>query len=105
MARSAFRYFGAPVVRILVLSVLFMFFEMRPHYIWGHKTRYISHWPIAMPNQRPAQQEALERPQELAQDSAVWIETFRAHSYEVDLKKAVTLESLCRHFQEAAWNH
>jgi medium-chain acyl-[acyl-carrier-protein] hydrolase len=58
-----------------------------------------------MRNESPLEEEALEKPQEFAQDSAVWSETFRAHSYEVDLKKAVTLESLCRHFQEAAWNH
>src|SRR6185436_8688184 len=36
---------------------------------------------------------------------AIWIEKFRVHSYEVDLSKKGTLESLCQHFQKAAWNH
>ena len=37
--------------------------------------------------------------------TGVWSEAFKVHSYEVDFKKMATLESLCRHFQEAAWNH
>src|SRR5262245_55380326 len=35
----------------------------------------------------------------------VWTEQFRVHSYEADLNGEGTLEGLCRHFQEAAWNH
>src|SRR4051812_24122807 len=34
----------------------------------------------------------------------IWREEFTVHSYEVDFKKGATLEGLCRHFQEAAWN-
>jgi acyl-ACP thioesterase len=41
----------------------------------------------------------------LAQPPAVWSEEFKIHSYEVDLKRQATLETLCRYFQEAAWNH
>jgi acyl-ACP thioesterase len=37
--------------------------------------------------------------------SGVWTETFKVHSYDVDFKQAATVESLCRHFQEVAWNH
>jgi len=47
----------------------------------------------------PRSQESL-----LSKD-AVWTEKFKVHSFEVDLAKRGTLESLCRHFQEAAWNH
>jgi acyl-ACP thioesterase len=36
---------------------------------------------------------------------AIWIEEFKVHSYEVDLKRKASLETLCRFFQEAAWNH
>jgi len=36
---------------------------------------------------------------------AIWAEEFKVHSYDVDFKKMATLESLCRHFQEAAWAH
>jgi acyl-ACP thioesterase len=36
---------------------------------------------------------------------SIWSEQFRIHSYEVALDRLATLESLCRHFQEAAWNH
>lgn len=35
----------------------------------------------------------------------VWSETFSVHSYDVDGGKNATLESLCRHFLEGAWNH
>jgi acyl-ACP thioesterase len=35
----------------------------------------------------------------------VWTEQFRVHSFEADLNGAGSLEGLCRHFQEAAWNH
>ncbi len=35
----------------------------------------------------------------------IWTEEFKVHSYEVDFKRAATLETLCRFFQEAAWNH
>ena len=37
--------------------------------------------------------------------TGVWCEAFRVHSYDVDFNKTATLESLCRHFQEAAWDH
>ncbi len=36
---------------------------------------------------------------------AVWREHFKVHSFEVDFKSLGTPENLCRHFQEAAWNH
>lgn len=39
------------------------------------------------------------------QPKTIWAEQFTIHSYEVDFKKEATLESLCHHFQEAAWNH
>jgi acyl-ACP thioesterase len=35
----------------------------------------------------------------------IWTEQFKVHSYDVDLNKKATLESLCQRFQEAAWNH
>jgi medium-chain acyl-[acyl-carrier-protein] hydrolase len=35
----------------------------------------------------------------------IWTENFKVHSYEVDFKRAATLEKVCRYFQEAAWNH
>jgi acyl-ACP thioesterase len=34
-----------------------------------------------------------------------WTETLLVHSYDVDLGQRVSLETLCRYFQEAAWNH
>ena len=37
--------------------------------------------------------------------TGVWCEAFKVHSYDVDFNKTATLESLCRHFQEAAWDH
>lgn len=40
-----------------------------------------------------------------SKDAVVWREQFKVHSFEVDLNQRGTLESLCRHFQEAAWNH
>ena len=42
---------------------------------------------------------------ESAARAEVWSETFKMHSYEVDVKQLATIESLCQHFQEAAWNH
>jgi len=39
------------------------------------------------------------------EQTGVWTESFKVHSYDVDFKKTATLESLCQHFQEAAWNH
>jgi hypothetical protein len=39
------------------------------------------------------------------EQTGVWTESFKVHSYDVDFNKTATLESLCRHFQEAAWNH
>ena len=35
----------------------------------------------------------------------LWSESFKIHSYEVDVKGRATLEALCRYFQEAGWNH
>lgn len=34
-----------------------------------------------------------------------WVQEFEVHSYEVDLKRAASLEVVCRYFLEAAWNH
>lgn len=34
-----------------------------------------------------------------------WIDNYQIHSYEVDVNRKLTLESLCRIFQESAWNH
>jgi len=42
---------------------------------------------------------------QIAEQTGVWTESFKVHSYDVDLNKMATLESLSRHFQEAAWNH
>ena len=39
------------------------------------------------------------------EQGGVWTESFKIHSYDVDFTKTATLEALCRHFQEAAWNH
>src|SRR6266404_2033681 len=58
-----------------------------------------------MPNQKTVQSDTPQLPPELAQHSTLWSENFKIHSYEVDFKKQATLESLCRHFQEAAWSH
>jgi medium-chain acyl-[acyl-carrier-protein] hydrolase len=57
---------------------------------------------------KTVQLDAGEPPHEaspLSNDAVVWTEQFKIHSFEVDLNKRGTLESLCRHFQEAAWNH
>ena len=35
----------------------------------------------------------------------IWTEHFKVHSYEVDANQRATLETVCRYFQEAAWNH
>jgi medium-chain acyl-[acyl-carrier-protein] hydrolase len=35
----------------------------------------------------------------------IWAEQFKVHSFEADCKGLGTVESVCRHFQEAAWNH
>jgi acyl-ACP thioesterase len=35
----------------------------------------------------------------------IWTEGCKIHSYEVDSTGAVSLEMICRYFQEAAWNH
>jgi medium-chain acyl-[acyl-carrier-protein] hydrolase len=40
-----------------------------------------------------------------AEDSGLWTERFRIHSYEVDFEHRTSLESLCRLFLEAAWSH
>ena len=34
-----------------------------------------------------------------------WEEPFKVHSYDIDAAKRLTLESLLKYFQEAAWNH
>ena len=34
-----------------------------------------------------------------------WREQFRAHSYDVDFTQRLTLEAICRYFQEVAWIH
>jgi medium-chain acyl-[acyl-carrier-protein] hydrolase len=34
-----------------------------------------------------------------------WDQEFQVHSYEVDFRRTATLETLCRYFLEAAWNH
>ena len=47
----------------------------------------------------------MKTPEDIAQLSALWMEDFKVHSYEVDFKQVARLESLCRLFQEAAWNH
>jgi hypothetical protein len=44
----------------------------------------------------------------LAEESSLrlaWTEQFKIHSFEVDCSGVGTVESVCRHFQEAAWNH
>jgi acyl-ACP thioesterase len=41
----------------------------------------------------------------LSPPPVIWTEQFKVHSYDVDLNKQATLESLCQRFQEAAWNH
>jgi medium-chain acyl-[acyl-carrier-protein] hydrolase len=37
--------------------------------------------------------------------STIWTESIRIHSYDVDWHQQSTLESLCRSFLDAAWNH
>lgn len=34
-----------------------------------------------------------------------WVQPFVVHSYEVDFQRAASLETVCRYFLEAAWNH
>lgn len=34
-----------------------------------------------------------------------WAENFRLHSYEVDFRRQASVETVCRFFLEAAWNH
>ena len=38
-------------------------------------------------------------------ESGAWCEPFRIKSYDVDFRRQITLESICRCFLEAAWNH
>jgi medium-chain acyl-[acyl-carrier-protein] hydrolase len=61
---------------------------------------------ILKPEPTPGAQES-KPPQDLQTSSPVlvWTERFRVHSFEADLNGAGTLEGVCRHFQEAAWNH
>jgi acyl-ACP thioesterase len=35
----------------------------------------------------------------------IWTESHRICSYEVDITRRLTMESILRNFQEAAWNH
>ena len=39
------------------------------------------------------------------ENPSVWVEEFKLHSFQVDFRKLASLETLCRLFQEAAWNH
>jgi medium-chain acyl-[acyl-carrier-protein] hydrolase len=34
-----------------------------------------------------------------------WVEELKIHSYDVDFSKKASVESICRYFLEAAWNH
>jgi len=40
-----------------------------------------------------------------ADDKGIWSEEIRIHSYDVDFGQRAALESICRLFLEAAWNH
>jgi medium-chain acyl-[acyl-carrier-protein] hydrolase len=44
-------------------------------------------------------------PQRSAVAPPIWSERFRIKSYDVDFRRRASLESLCRYFLEAAWNH
>lgn len=37
--------------------------------------------------------------------SQIWTDQYTVHSYEVDINKKLTVESLLHYFQESAWNH
>ena len=39
------------------------------------------------------------------ENPGVWIEECKLQSFQVDFRKLASLETLCRIFQEAAWNH
>ena len=39
------------------------------------------------------------------ESDGVWVEKAEIHSYDVDLSARMTMESLLKYFQEAAWNH
>ena len=39
------------------------------------------------------------------ENPSVWVEEFKLHSFQVDFRKLASMETLCRLFQEAAWNH
>ena len=41
----------------------------------------------------------------LKNTSEIWTENVKIKAHEVDFHRHATLESICRHFQEAAWNH
>ncbi|HEY5913672.1 MAG TPA: acyl-ACP thioesterase domain-containing protein [Verrucomicrobiae bacterium] len=41
----------------------------------------------------------------MSQPPLIWSEPLIIHSYDVDFSRQATLEALCRHFLEAAWNH
>lgn len=38
-------------------------------------------------------------------ESRTWSEALKIKSYDVDFRRQITLESICRYFLEAAWNH
>jgi acyl-ACP thioesterase len=40
-----------------------------------------------------------------AENSGPWVERLKVHSYDVDFNHRASLESVCRLFLEAAWNH
>lgn len=39
------------------------------------------------------------------ESDGVWVEEVDTHSYDVDISARMTIESLLKYFQEAAWNH
>ncbi len=41
----------------------------------------------------------------MTQPPEIWSERLQIRSYDVDFKRQATIESLCRYFLEAAWNH
>lgn len=41
----------------------------------------------------------------MGESDGVWMEQVDIHSYDVDIASRITIESLLKYFQEAAWNH
>jgi hypothetical protein len=35
----------------------------------------------------------------------IWSDTYKVHSFQVDMKHRATTPALCRYMQESAWNH